>query len=1254
MNLRLSYKVIAASILGLCLIFGLLAATPPAPPPPTIKRADQYQVPVEVAPKITGCVSCHGLTEAPTMHPEVMTTGVVRLGCTDCHGGKADVMKPAGATEQSAEYKNATRQAHPQPKLESLWKSSANPVRPYTDWLKENKEYIKFVNPGDLRVAAETCGQAGCHAKEVLAVRTSMMTHGGMLWGAALYNNGAIINKDARFGESYSPDGLPQILRTWPPPSQDMTKMKGILPQLEPLLRWETSQSGNILRVFERGGGPRGEIGNPNPDEDPGLPDDKLSDRGMGTLLRTDPVFLGLQKTRLLDPLLSLPGTNDHPGDYRASGCSACHVIYANDRSPIHSGQYAKYGNRGYSAQMDPTIPKNESGHPIKHEFTRAIPTSTCISCHIHPGTNMVASYLGYTWWDNEADGEPMYDKEQKNPSDDKRYEAWTKNPEGAAARGKWDDLEFLNEIGSPEFNKQLKVTQFGDFHSHGWVFRAVFKRDRKGNMLDAENTIVKPEDPQKFEKGVQLRDIHLDKGMHCSDCHFAQDSHGNGNLYGETRNAVEIDCVDCHGSIDHKATLRTSAAAAPKEEGGNNLELLRTPWGRRQFEYHNGKLFQRSMVEQNKEWEVVQVVDSITPGNEHYNEKSRLAKTMMKDGTTWGAVPGDDKQLAHANSRMTCYTCHSSWTTSCFGCHLPMIANQKVKMLHNEGLTTRNYTSYNYDVLRDDIYMLGVDGTVTGHRIAPTRSTCAVVVSSQNANRDWLYYQQQTISAEGFSGFGFSTYYPHTVRAKETKQCTDCHVATKGDNNAWMAQLLMQGTNLVNFMGRYVWVAEGSKGFDGVTVAEHDDPPAIFGSDLHKLVYSKDYEEFVKHKREIDEADHHAGNAVMDLQQRGEYLYAAMGKGGFRIYDIANIDNKNFSEKVTTAPVSPLGQRFFVKTKNATGLASPSTLAVDPLRTRNPQNEEQAIALFYGFLYVSDSEEGLVIIGDPNLKHKAPGVLTLLDGNPNNNFLKRALAFNPGGALNGARRIMIAGHYAYILCNKGLAVVDIENPLEPKITQEIGAPDLVDPQGVALQFRYLFVVDKQGLKTLDATDMAKPVMVKGALAPLEDARNVYVARTYAYVSGGRQGVVIVNVEKPEHPIVDQVFNAEGEINDTRDIKLAMVNASAFAFVADGKNGMRILQILAPNDNPEYLGFSPRPTPKLIANFKTKGPALMISKGIDRDRGVDESGNQLTVFNRRGARPFTKPEMEKMYVHPENKQFYTVTDDPPGPATDKK
>ena len=38
---------------------------------------------------------------------------------------------------------------------------------------------------------------------------------------------------------------------------------------------------------------------------------------------------------------------------------------------------------------------------------------------------------------------------------------------------------------------------------------------------------------------------------MHCVDCHFAQDIHGNGKLYGEPRAAVEIDCIDCHGTVD-------------------------------------------------------------------------------------------------------------------------------------------------------------------------------------------------------------------------------------------------------------------------------------------------------------------------------------------------------------------------------------------------------------------------------------------------------------------------------------------------------------------------------------------------------------------------------------------------------------------------------------------------------------------------------------------------------------------------------
>ncbi|HMD32015.1 MAG TPA: hypothetical protein VKG84_08895, partial [Candidatus Acidoferrales bacterium] len=1094
--------------------------------------------------------------------------------------------------------------------------------------------------------AEQTCGQPGCHASEVRAVSTSMMTHLGFLWGAALYNNGGFPLKDAHFGESYAMDGQPRGMKTMPPPAPEETHAKGVLRELVPLERWEISQPGNVLRVFERGGGEKGETGNPSLDEDPGKPDVKLSSRGFGTLLRTDPVFLGLQKTRLVDPVLSLPGTNDHPGDFRASGCTACHVVYANDRDPAHSGSYAQYGNIGTSATNDPTIPKGERGHGLKHSFTRAIPSSQCMVCHLHPGTNMVTPYYGYTWWDNEVEGDHMYPAKQRNPTEAERFAELKKNPEAAAVRGLWSDEEFLDQLGTPDFNAKLNKTKFADFHGHGWVFRAVFKHDRKGNWLDTDDKVIPPDDPKKFDKAVHLADIHMEKGMHCVDCHFKQDSHGNGKLYGEPRAAVEVDCVDCHGSIQQKATLVTSGIAAPN--GGTPLEAMRTAFGERQFEWREGRLYQRSMLEQGKEWEVVQVLDTITPGNPHFSRKSRWAKTLQKDGKTWGSVPADASKLAHDNKNMTCFACHTSWTTSCFGCHLQMTANARKPMLHYEGLMTRNYTSYNFQVLRDDMWMMGIDGTVTHHRFAPARSSCAILVSSQNADRDWLYYVQQTISAPGFSGEGYSTYVPHTVRAKETKQCSDCHLSNAGDNNAWMASMLLQGTNFMNFMGRYVFVATGSKGYEAVAVAEHDEPEAIIGSDLQRMAYPDNYQRHLAHKRELEHAEEHHGH-VYDLQARGEYLYAATGKGGLRIYDIANIDNKDFSERMNTAPVSPIGQRFYLKTKDAVSIASPTTLGVDPLRVRPPENEEQAINLIYGFLFVADREEGLVVVGNPNLKAKSPGVGTLLDGDPNNNFLKRAYAFNPDGALAGARRVITVGTYAYVLCDKGLAVVDLSNMLEPKLASMVGAPDLVDAHAITVQFRYAFVTDREGLKVLDITDLGHPRRVPGALVPFADARNVYVARTYAYVSAGAQGLAIVDVERPEQPKLDQVFTADGAMNDVNDVKIGMVAASAFAFVADGKNGLRVLQIVSPEDDPLFSGFSPRPIPKLIANFKTHGPALAISKGIDRDRAVDESGNQLAVFGRRGARPMNRAESESLYML--GGKVFTVNDGPGTPVS---
>jgi hypothetical protein len=1187
----------------------------------------------EAARKSVGCVECHKGIENPSMH---VSQNVV-LGCTDCHGGNST----PGLTQ---------RKAHVLPLHPELWPTSANPSDSDVLLNHESPEFIQFVNPGDLRVADKACGL--CHKQDVDHVWLSMMNSGPMLWGAALYNNGAYPLKNYRFGQAYGPHGEPLKLINPTPVTPEDTRLHGILPFLEPLPRFPISQPSNILRIFEKGGERQTPLGVPNTEEQPGHPARRLSERGLGTLNRIDPVFLNLQKTRLHDPLLGFMGSNNHPGDYRSSGCSACHVIYANDRSPTASGWYSKYGNQGLSFSGDQSgLRHDERGHPIKHELTRAIPTSQCMNCHMHQGNLFVNPFLGYTWWDQETDGEFMYPAKQKNPTDEEMVAATRNNPEAAAARGLWGDLDFLEKVA--ELNPKLKQTQFADYHGHGWVFRAVFKHDRQGNLRDLDDNIISHDDPEKFAKAVHLNDAHLAHGMQCVDCHFDADVHGNGNLNGEPRAATTIECIDCHGTIQSRPSVVTSG------NGGQiDLNKSSTPWGPR-FVWEDKKLFQRSMMTPDMRWEVPQTVDTIDPKSSHYNAKSAYAKTLRRDGKNWGDVPEPSnckRNLAHDNSNISCQICHTSWATSCFGCHLPMKANQRTPLDKFEGITTRNFTSYNPQVVRDDVFQLGVDSTVKSNRLAVLRSSSAVIVGSQNANREWIYSQQQTVSAEGYSGQAFNPHFPHTTSGVgTTKNCTDCHISKENDNNAWMAQMLGFGTGTVNFFGRYAYVGEGKEGFDAIIWTEQDEPQAALGSHLQKLAYPDNFKRHAdENKGELKDAYHHHGKEILDLTLRGEYLYTANGEDGFEVFDVANIDQKGFSERIVSAPVSPLGQRTYVRTKYATSITLPSTLGIDPLREHYPKiskaevrpgetidvytdNEEQPVSLIYAWVFVTDREEGLVMVS----------VGTLVDGNPDNNFLdkEKIIRYNPDGKLTGAMHSFMAGTNLFVVGKNGLFVLGLSNTelKPPTLLAELSNGEFKNPRCVSVQFRYAFVTDDEGFKVVDISDPAKPKLIPGAFVPLKHAQKFYLARTYAYVADGEDGLAFVDITNPEKPKLEQVYTADGKLNDARAVQVGSINASEFALVADGKNGLRVLQLISPENVPGHMGFSPAPNPKLIATYPTRGPAVAVSRGLDRDRVVDETGNQTVVFGRRGSRPFHLDEMEKFYKH-ENGELYQVED----------
>ena len=169
-------------------------------------------------------------------------------------------------------------------------------------------------------------------------------------------------------------------------------------------------------------------------------------------------------------------------------------------------------------------------------------------------------------------------------------------------------------------------------------------------------------------------------------------------------------------------------------------------------------------------------------------------------------------------------------------------------------------------------------------------------------------------------------------------------------------------------------------------------------------------------------------------------------------------------------------------------------------------------------------------------------------------------------------------------------------------------------------------------MKLFDVTDMRNPVAMPQATVPLADARRIYVARTFAYVAAKRDGLVILDVTKPLAPKLYQRVTLDGTLDDAEDVIVGSTNATLFAYVADGRNGLKVLQLTTPDSQPNFYGFSPAPKPELIAWARTKGAALSLSKGLDRDRGVDETGGQMAVFGRLGSRPFNRAEMEKLFL----------------------
>jgi hypothetical protein len=466
---------------------------------------------------------------------------------------------------------------------------------------------------------------------------------------------------------------------------------------------------------------------------------------------------------------------------------------------------------------------------------------------------------------------------------------------------------------------------------------------------------------------------------------------------------------------------------------------------------------------------------------------------------------------------------------------------------------------------------------------------------------------------------------------------CSDCHLSADNDNNAILAQTLLHGTGYIGLLGYNAWLGE-EKHIEAVQVTEWEEPQAVIGSYLHRYAYPDWYANHLKRGRSLPEAhDHSTAGQANCIQLRGEYLYVSEGAGGMRVYDTASIANKGVSQRIISAPFSPLGHDTHIPSKNATCVVLPTTQPIAPEKNQGDLmrivNQEQPFHPIYNYALVTDSEEGLILVD----------VNTLQDGDPRNNFLKRALTWNPNGVLKGARHITMGGSYAYITATAGVVIVNLKDPLKPAVAAIV---PVKGARSTAIQLRYLAVTDETGFRMVDITIPEKAKLVESAFIPLENADRIHMARTYAYVAGGKEGLVIVDIERPDRPKIYMKFTADGTLNDARDVTVASTNASAFAYVADGRNGLKVVQLTAPDTQPKFYGFSPEPKPQVVAWRKTKTPALSLSRALERDRAVDETGGQVAVFGRIGSRPLNQEEQRKMYLRPNGTPWMVKDNEP--------
>jgi len=614
-------------------------------------------------------------------------------------------------------------------------------------------DYLQWINPGDLRVTQSERGCGECHAPHSESVAHSMLATSAGIFSGATYAIGA-------------ENEVPESVGLWEDTAADL----GWRAAVDEAFSVGTAEIGEVGELLEypvfsvRNDDAPDAIDDNSAYSAANLADDQLGDGRVVQHSELHKLFMEQVAFTCGDCHLGSAGANNRTGDYRSSGCTACHMPYSlGGRSGSQDPHVNKLEPLDPDDIDDPELPHVRAhrivsvhkdlpnGHTVE-----GMDDLTCAGCH--QGSNRTVMQ----YWGIRLDQNQDVRRNRQYPANPADYET-TKD----------DTRLFDPELGNKEFN--------GRNH-----FQYLAMEDYDGDGRDDTPA-----------------DVHHEAGMGCIDCHGSWDLHGGevepggrDEIRSRMEQGVAISCESCHGSADAYAptvagtNYQGSAGQHATDTRGNALKHVRRE--------ADGHMYLYSRLTGAKHF-VPQTLDTIVDngivdpidGDTVYTDAASYAMGRV-DGTLANGIgpiqTGHDATGFSHTDRMDCATCHASWTNTCMGCHL--------EGEYNEGNNFSNITGERIvfrEKFADFVYQspimfqLGVDHNGEIAQFSANTKTFFRYEDLNGTRSDVFAFSDRNVKGNApladFPALSHNAMMAHSIRGRVSAEnegpryCVSCHL---------------------------------------------------------------------------------------------------------------------------------------------------------------------------------------------------------------------------------------------------------------------------------------------------------------------------------------------------------------------------------------------------------------------------------------------------------------------------------------------